>query len=242
MNDEALAVRGLDAMRLLLVEDEADFAQALARRLSREGFAVDIVHDGEAALELADVHAYDLVLLDLNLPKIDGLDVCRALRAKRPELFIIMLTARDGLQDKIAGLEEGADDYIVKPFHFAELLARIHAVLRRDPRARTPVLTVGTLRLDPLRRLAWRGDERLSLTKKEFAILEYLMRRPGEVVTQEDLLEHVWDASANPFTASVRVHIHALRRKLGDSADAPRYIETVPGGYRLRTDESESRW
>ncbi len=221
-------------MRILIVEDEGDLANALARGLRQEGYAVDIAADGEKGWELGEIYEYDLVILDLNLPKLDGLEVCQRFRSSKPEMLILMLTARSRLEDRVVGLDIGADDYLVKPFHFEELAARIRALFRRDFRMREPILEVGDLRLDPASRIAWQKKQRLSLTKKEFAILEYLMRHAGEVVSQEELIEHVWNEDVNLFTASVRVHIHSLRRKLGDNPDSPRYIETITGaGYRL---------
>lgn len=222
-------------MRLLIIEDESDLANALARGLCRQGYAVDIASDGEQGWELAEVNDYDLLVLDLNLPGMDGLEICRRLRSSRPRLLILMLTARGQPKDRVTGLDLGADDYLVKPFHFGELVARVRALLRRDMRAREPLLQWGDLKLDPTTRIAWQGNRPLALTRKELAILEYLMRHPGEVISQEALLEHVWDAQVNPFTNVVRVHINSLRRKLGDNASAPRYIETVVGqGYRLK--------
>ncbi|MGB9775549.1 MAG: response regulator transcription factor [Anaerolineae bacterium] len=226
-------------MRILIVEDEPDLANALARGLRRQGYAVDIALNGEEGWEKGEVNEYDLVILDLNLPDMDGLEVCRRLRESKPALLILMLTARGRLEDRVTGLDLGADDYLVKPFHLEELLARIRALLRRDLRARQPVLRVGDLILDPAARLAWQGKHRLELTAKEFAILEYLMRHPGEVVSQEEIIEHVWGEEVNLFTTSVRVHIHSLRRKLRDDAREPQYIETVAGGYRLRVPEEE---
>jgi len=227
-------------MRILIVEDELDFANALARGLRQKGYAVDIAINGEEGWELGEINEYDLAILDLNLPKLDGLEVCRRLRASKPGLLILMLTARSRLEDKIVGLDLGADDYLVKPFHFEELTARIRALLRRDLRVREPILSIRDLRLDPASRIAWQGKRRLELTNKEFAILEYLMRHPGEVVSQEDLIAHVWNEDVNLFSASVRVHIHSLRRKLGESVDCPRYIETITGiGYRLVAPEED---
>lgn len=221
-------------MRLLIIEDELTLAQALARGLRRQGYAVDVAVEGQGGQELAEVNQYDLLILDLNLPGIDGLDICRHLRSEQPELLILILTARDRLLDKIAGLDHGADDYLVKPFHFEELSARIRALLRRDLRVREPIHQVGDLKLDPAEQVVWQGNRRLDLTRKEYGILAYLMHRPDEIVSQEELLEHVWDAAVNPLTAAVRVHINSLRRKLGDDAQQPRYIETVVGaGYRL---------
>lgn len=227
-------------MRILIIEDEIDLARALARGLRQQGYAVDIAADGEAGWEAGAVHEYDLVILDLNLPAMDGLEVCRRLRACKPELLILILTARGRLEDRVTGLDLGADDYLVKPFHFEELSARLRALLRRDLRVRAPILTVGDLKLDPASRAVWQGKRRLDLTAKEFAILEYLMRHPGEVVSQEELIAHVWNEDVNLFTTSVRVHIHALRRKLDDDARNPRYIETIAGvGYRLIDPERE---
>jgi len=226
-------------MRLLIIEDEIDLAKALARGMRRQGYAVDVANDGEQGLYLAEVNGYDLLILDLNLPGMDGLEVCRRLRASKPELLILMLTARDQVGDKVVGLDLGADDYMIKPFHFQELAARVRALLRRDLRVREPVLQCGDLKLDPASCTAWKGKRRLELLRKEFGILEYLMHHPGEVVSQEELLEHVWDMNANAFTNTVRVHIRSLRRKLGDDADNPRYIKTVVGeGYCLAAQHS----
>ena len=223
-------------MRLLIIEDEPDLAEGLARGLRHHGYAVDMAYDGLQGWELASTNDYDLLILDLNLPAMDGLEVCRRVRANCPELLILMLTARSGPDERVVGLDLGADDYLVKPFHFAELVARIRALLRRDMRARTPILQYRDLKLDPIARVAWLGKRRLELTGKEFSILEYLMRRQGEVVSQEALLEHVWDMQANPLTNTVRVHINSLRRKLEDMAETPSYIETCIGhGYRLGT-------
>jgi DNA-binding response OmpR family regulator len=221
-------------MRLLVVEDEEDLAGALQRGLQREGYAVDVAHRGEDALEKLSYAIYDLVCLDLTLPDVDGRDVARAIR--RGESMgddhprILMLTARDSLEDRVGGLDAGADDYLVKPFQFAELAARVRALLRRDAGASGVVLEVGGLRMDQARHEATRNDVDLELTAKEFALLQYLMVHAGQVVTAEQLLEHVWDEHADPFTNTVRVTISNLRRKLGD--DQP--IETVVGrGYIL---------
>ncbi|HLB47903.1 MAG TPA: response regulator transcription factor [Anaerolineales bacterium] len=227
-------------MRLLIVEDEGDLANALAQGLRQQGYAVDIAADGEHGCELAEVNDYDLLILDLNLPAMDGLEVCRCLRASRPQLLILMLTARSRAEDRVAGLDLGADDYLVKPFHFEELAARVRALLRRERRVDEPVLHCGDLRLDPASRVAWQRNRRLEPTRKEFAILEYLMRHAGEVISQETLLEHVWDATVDPLTNVVRVHINSLRRKLHDNAENPRYIKTVIGqGYQLIPPEGE---
>jgi DNA-binding response OmpR family regulator len=221
-------------MRLLLVEDEHDFAQALAKGLRQQGYAVDLVGDGREGLELVTINEYDLLILDLNLPEMDGLEVCRRVRASGLALLILMLTARGQPEERVTGLDSGADDYLVKPFHFAEFLARVRALLRRDMHNRAILLEYHDLKLDPATHTAWQGHQRLDLTSKEFGILEYLLRHQGEVVSQEALLEHVWDMQANPLTNTVRVHINSLRRKLQDTAETPRYIETIIGhGYRL---------
>ncbi|MDP2859987.1 MAG: response regulator transcription factor [Bacillota bacterium] len=221
-------------MRLLVIEDEEDLAKAIAKGLSRQGYSVDAAGNGEEGLKLADENEYDMVILDLNLPGLDGLAVLQRMRATRPGILVLILTARGSPGDRVAGLDLGADDYLVKPFHFDELCARLRALLRRDMRVREPILRWDDLALDPATHSAWRGKRRLVLTRREFAILEYLMRHPGEVVSQEEFLEHVWGEEADPFSNVVRVHINSLRQKLDDDAQHPRYIGTVIGtGYRL---------
>lgn len=223
-------------VRVLVVEDEVDLAEALARGLRRERHAVDVAYTvADAELKLMSA-GYDLVCLDWNLPDGSGLDLCRRLadgelvtfEGRRPA--VLMLTARDAVDDRVLGLDAGADDYLVKPFAFAELAARVRALLRR-PEQQPPVLRVGDLELDPARFTARRGDRILDLTPKEFALLEFFMGRPGQVLSQETLLEHVWDEMADPFTNTVRVTVSNLRKKLGE----PQPIETVAGrGYVLR--------
>lgn len=220
-------------MRLLVVDDEVDLAEAVARGLRREGYAVDLAHDGDEALDKLAVNQYDLVCLDITMPGVDGREVCRQIRdepAIAPKPRVLMLTARDSLEDRVAGLDDGADDYLVKPFAFPELSARVRSLLRRDAASSTAVVTIGELRLDTARHEAFRGDRRLELTAKEFALLRYFMANPGVVLSQETLLEHVWDENADPFTNTVRVTVGTLRRKVGE----PTLIETVIGsGYRL---------
>jgi DNA-binding response OmpR family regulator len=223
-------------MRLLVVEDEEDLAEAVRLGLVRAGYAVDVAGDAAQAYDRLAVNAYDLMLLDINLPDADGFGVCHAIRRGEvpveggTDLRVLMLTARGALHDRVRGLDEGADDYLVKPFALAELLARVRALLRRDTGGGTAVLEVGGIRLDVARHEASVGDEALHLTPKEFGVLEYLMTRPGNVVPAEELLEHVWDENADPFTQTVRVTVGTLRRKLGGDA-----IETVVGrGYRLK--------
>ncbi|MEV6487631.1 response regulator transcription factor [Actinoplanes sp. NPDC051633] len=223
-------------MRLLVVEDEEDLAEGLRVGLSRTGYAVDVAADAATAFDRLTVNEYDLMLLDINLPDGDGFTLCRSLRNGEVvtpgdgDLRVLMLTARGSLDDRVRGLDEGADDYLVKPFALAELLARVRALLRRDTAGTSAVVSVGPLRLDSARHLALLDGERLALTPKEFAVLQYLMLRPGHVVSSEELLEHVWDANADPFTQTVRVTVGTLRRKLGEG-----WIDTVVGrGYRLR--------
>jgi DNA-binding response OmpR family regulator len=226
-------------MRLLVVEDEEDLAEALRVGLVRAGYAVDIAADAAQAYDRVTVNAYDLMLLDVNLPDTDGFTFCGQLRRGEvpavggAELRVLMLTARGSLVDRVRGLDEGADDYLVKPFALAELLARVRALLRRETNGGSAVLRVGPLRLDTARHLASRGERPLQLTPKEFGVLEYLMTRPGHVISAEELLEHVWDENVDPFTQTVRVIVGTLRRKL-TADDEPPLIETVVGrGYRL---------
>ena len=218
---------------MLVVEDEQDLADAIAAGLRREGYAVDLAHAGDDALLKARVYPYDLICLDLNLPGMDGMEVVRQIRAAgetEPVPRVLMLTARDRTSDRVAGLDEGADDYLIKPFEFDELKARVRALLRRDAGRSGAVLHVGDLELDAARHQARRDRRPLTLTPKEFALLRYFMSRPGQVLSQEDLLEHVWDEHADPFTNTVRMTIMTLRRKLGD----PPVLETVMGaGYRI---------
>jgi DNA-binding response OmpR family regulator len=217
-------------MRILVVEDERDLASAVARGLRREGFAVDIAGDGELAIEKAHINAYDVILLDRDLPRRHGDDVCAALRASGDEARILMLTAAASVSDRVAGLDLGADDYLGKPFDFEELKARIRALARRTAQPRPPALERAGIILDPATREVTRDGLPLDLTPKEFAVLRLLMEADGAVVSQEELLERAWDEQTNPFTNSVRMTIVTLRRRLGD----PPVIETVVGaGYRL---------
>lgn len=222
-------------MRLLIVEDEAELASALARGLRREGHAVDTALTAADAEFKLVANGYDLVLLDWNLPDGSGIEICRGMNSGSLEIFsgekprVLMLTARDDVDDRVLGLDAGADDYLVKPFAFVELAARVRALLRRDDGG-GPILTVDRLTLDPARFVVAQDDQSLDLTAKEFSLLHYFMAHPGIVLSQEHLLEHVWDEMADPFTNVVRVTVSNLRKKLVD----PTVIETVPGrGYRL---------
>jgi len=223
-----------DAMKILIVEDEEDVAFPLRKGLMRGGYSADVAKDGESAIEFLVVNEYDLMILDLNLPDVDGISICQFARKKHPQLLILMLTARGELEDIVAGLDSGADDYLIKPFRFEELLARIRALLRRDLRCREPLIKIKDISLDPIERVVWKSDRRVELTKKEFGVLEYLMRHPGEVISQEELLEHVWSSEKETLSNTVRVHIQSIRNKLGDNSDDPIYIFTVIGsGYRF---------
>src|SRR6478672_13631777 len=218
------------AMRVLIAEDERRLADAIARGLRREGMAVDLAPDGTDALVKARVVRYDVLVLDRDLPGVHGDDVCRAIRGERPETGILMLTAAGTLEDLVEGLSLGADDYLPKPFRFAELVARIHALARRSAPSRPPVLDHRDIELDPARRLVTRAGRQVDLARKEFAVLEVLMGADGATVSAEELLERVWDEHIDPFTNVVRMTIMTLRRKLGERP----VIETVIGvGYRM---------
>ncbi len=217
-------------MRVLIVEDEAQLADAVARGLRREGMAVDVAYDGTAGHEKATVTAYDVVVLDRDLPGMSGDELCGELAAAGAVTRVLMLTASAAVADRVEGLSLGADDYLAKPFAFAELVARVRALGRRSTPAAPPKLRAGDLDLDPGRRLAERAGRALPLTRKEFGVLEVLLGADGAVVSSEELLERVWDENADPVTTTVRVTMMTLRKKLGD----PPLIHTVVGaGYRL---------
>jgi two-component system, OmpR family, response regulator len=220
-------------MRLLLIEDDKKAARVLARGFNEEGFVVDVAHSGEVGDELAASNRYDLIVLDWLLPRRDGLAVCRGLRARGTRTPILMLTARDSLPDRVSGLDSGADDYVTKPFAFEELLARIRALLRRSELTRPPVLKVADLVLDPVTHRVTRAAVEISLTPKEYAILETLMRHAGQVVSRTRIGESVWEDDPEDLTNLVDVHVSHLRRKI-DQGDRPALIHTVRAcGFRL---------
>jgi two-component system copper resistance phosphate regulon response regulator CusR len=220
-------------MRILLVEDEPDAARMLAKGLREQTFAVDIAADGESALEQAELNDYDLVILDVLLPGKDGFEVCREMRAAGSATPILMLTARDAVEDRIEGLDTGADDYLTKPFNFHEMLARVRALLRRGPALRPELISIADLDIDARARQVARAGQTVELTAKEYALLEYLARRANEVVTRAEIAEHVWDESFDPFSNLIEVYIQRLRRKLDDGRSL-KLIRTRRGeGYIL---------
>jgi two-component system OmpR family response regulator len=223
-------------MRVLIVEDEPHMAELIRRGLVSEGFAVDVAANGEDAVSMAHAADYDSIVLDVMLPGISGFEACRRLRGAGVWTPVLMLTARDSVEDRVAGLDTGADDYLVKPFAFAELLARLRALARRGERERPSVLEAGDLRLDPASRRVWRGAAEIDLSVKEFALLEAFMRRPDEVLSRPYLVERAWPQSFESRSNVVDVYIRHLRRKI-DGPFGRRSLETVRGaGYRLRAD------
>lgn len=220
--------------KILLVEDDAAIAGFLKRGLAAEGFVVDLATDGEAAVELGRQHDYPLVILDLMLPGIDGIEVCRRFRGHRKQSLILMLTARDGLQDRIEGLRSGADDYLAKPFAFDELLARVQALLRRAPyKEPDREIAVGDLRLDPATRQVRRGERNIQLTAKEFTLLRYLMENAGAVLSRNRILSNVWEQNSDTYTNIVDVYVRYLRRKV-DAEGEKQLIRTIRGvGYMI---------
>lgn len=228
-------------MRVLLVEDNHRLNHSLKMSLMEEGYAVDVAYDGEEGQALAEVTPYDAIILDLMLPKKDGLTVCQALRQRRINIPVIMLTARDTVDDRVRGLDSGADDYLVKPFAMIELLARLRALLRRDAPTKTNLLTVGDLTLDTATHFVARASRTIELTAKEYALLEYFMRHPNEVISREMVENHVWSYDFEGISNVVDVYLRRLRRKIDDPFET-KMFETIRGaGYRLRQAESKIR-
>jgi len=220
-------------MRVLVVEDERKIADFIRKGLSEHGYAVDVAYDGEEALDWPAVADFDLIILDVMLPARDGTEVCRVLRKRGVRTPILMLTAKDAVEDRVLGLDSGADDYLVKPFAFAELLARLRALTRRQPAVLGSLLRVGDLILDTATRKVSRAEDELELTTKEYAILEYLMRHPNQVLTRTMIAEHVWNYDFDNASNVIDVHIRNLRRKIDDPF-ATKLIRTVRGaGYRI---------
>ena len=222
-------------MQILTVEDEEKIANFLRRGLLEESYAVDISRDGEDALYKFDINAYDLVLLDLMIPKVDGVTVCRKIREKNQNIPILILTAKDSVEDKVAGLDAGADDYVTKPFAFSELTARIRALIRRGNKADPVVLTSDNLTLNPATRMAQRGNKKITFTAREYALLEYFMRHQNTVLTKTQLLEHVWDYNYDGLSNIVETYVKYLRQKIRTSPQDKELIHTMRGaGYIMR--------
>jgi len=227
-------------MRILLVEDEPSAARMLAKGLREQTYAVDVAPDGEAAIYQASVNDYDLIILDIMLPHKDGFEVCRELRDKGLTIPILILTARDAVQDRIMGLDIGADDYLTKPFDFHELLARLRALLRRGPALRPETVAIADLSVDTRARQVSRGGRQIELTAKEYALLEYLARRAGEVVSRAEIAEHVWEENFDPFSNLIEVYVQRLRRKI-DEGHALKLLRTRRGeGYMLTSAKEDS--
>jgi two-component system OmpR family response regulator len=223
----------------LVVEDEVKMAALIRRGLVEEGHGADVAATGEDAMWMAQAHPYDAIVLDVMLPRLDGFETCRRLRTAGVWAPVLMLTARDAVEDRVSGLDAGADDYLTKPFSFAELLARLRALARRGGVERPAVVEVGSLRLDPASRRAWRGEHELHLSPKEFALLETFMRRPGQALSRLQLLEHAWDFAYENRSNVVDVYVRYLREKIDRPFDTDS-IETVRGvGYRMRTEAEQ---
>ena len=227
-------------MRILLVEDDADLAQFIRKGLKEEHYVVDVAADGEAGLALALDNSYDLMILDIMLPKLDGLTLCRRVRNKGISTPVLLLTARNNLETKVSGFDTGADQFMPKPFAFAELLARIRALLRRGSSQQIAHLQAADIRLDPASHRVWRAGQEISLTNKEYALLEFLLRNKNRVLTRTAIIEHVWDISYDPMTNIVDAHIRALRAKI-DRDFSPPLIATVRGaGYMLEEPDASA--
>lgn len=223
-------------MRLLVVEDDPRLRAVLLRGLREAGYAVDTAGDGDSALYQAAINPYDAVILDVMIPGVDGFEVCRRMRSDHSAVPVLMLTARDAIDDRIHGLDVGADDYLTKPFDFGELLARVRALLRRTPVVASPTLQVGDLSIDTASHRVSRGSEEIVLTSKEYALLEYLARNAGRVISREEIAEHVWDEHFDRFSNLIEVYVNRLRRKV-DRSDPHLIITRRNEGYMLRAAE-----
>ncbi len=224
-------------MRILIIEDNRRLSDSLRRTLTEDGYAVDAAYNGVEGEDMALLTLYDVIVLDVMLPKRDGIEVCRSLRDQKMAAPILMLTARDGLDDKVLGLDSGADDYLVKPFEIKELRARLRALLRRDSPDKGGNLIIDDLRIDPATHYAWRGEQSLDLTAKEYSLLEYMMRNPNRLITREMVVSHLWDSDQAIASNVVDVYIRRLRRKVDDPYPT-KLIETVRGaGYRIHDPE-----
>ncbi len=224
-------------MKILVVEDEKRVTQFIRKGLKEEGHAVDVAYDGEEGGFLAEVNDYDLIILDLMLPKKNGITMCREIRERGVATPILMLTARDSIEDKVRGLDAGADDYLAKPFAFEELLARVRALLRRRSEVKTPTLKIADLELDPISRRVTRGGKPIRLTTKEYALLEYMLRNPGKVLSRTLIGEHVWDMNFDPESNVIDVYVSHLRAKVDKGFDLP-LIHTLRGQGYLLSDEA----
>ena len=223
-------------MRILVVEDEKKVASFIKRGLAEEGYAVDVAPDGEEGVGMALDGVHDLIILDIHLPKMDGLGVLQELRKKKMDTPVLLLTVRATIEDKVLGLDAGADDYLTKPFAFEELLARVRALLRRRADAEPPVIQIADLTLDPARRLVSRGNAKIDLTPKEYALLAYFMRNPGRVLTRTMISEHVWDYTFDTITNVIDVYVNYLRKKI-DTGRERKLIHTIRGvGYVLKAE------
>lgn len=221
-------------MRILVVDDDRRLCGIIKRGLLEEAYAVDVAYDGEESVYLATINPYDLIILDIMMPKKDGIEVCRELRSNKINTPILMLTAKDAVEDRVNGLDAGADDYLVKPFAFNELLARIRALLRREGQIKTPEIQSGDLSLNTRTREVWRGERSIELTTKEYVILEYFMRHPNVVITRTMIEEHAWDYDFDSMSNLVDVYIRRLRRKI-DGNERESVIQTIRGaGYKLK--------
>ncbi|MCL4528611.1 MAG: response regulator transcription factor [Chloroflexi bacterium] len=224
-------------MRILIIEDNRRLSDSLRKTLMEDGYAVDAAYDGVEGEDMALITPYDIIILDVMLPKRDGIEVCRSLRDQKTATPILMLTARDGLDDKVLGLDSGADDYLVKPFEIKELRARLRALLRRDSADKGSSLVIDDLRIDPATHYAWRGEQPLDLTAKEYSLLEYMMRNTNRLITREMVVSHLWDSDQSIASNVVDVYIRRLRRKVDDPYPT-KLIETVRGaGYRIHDPE-----